>query len=713
MKRFTIGIMFASILLLTLGNAVSAQDVEKIKFPSLNKFSIPEVEDHTLDNGLRLYLIEDNTLPLVRISVRINCGEWLEPSDKVGLANICGEVLRTGGTEKYTGDEIDEMLEGVGASVETSIGSTSGSASGSFLSEYTDMGLEVLAEILRRPQFSEDKIDLAKVSARSGISRRNDDPMQVAVREFMKTIYGPDSYLARQTEYASVNAIERDDLVKFHTNYIQPQNIQIAIWGDIDRNTTIEMVRKYFGDWPKGTVDVPPLPEVDYQYDKQVYMAEKSDVNQSTILIGHIGGLITDEDYPARIVMNNIFGSSFGSRLFNNVRSKEGLAYAASGTYTANPTYPGVFYAFTSTKSETTVKAAKEVIKVIESMQTEPPTEEEMRKGTEGYLNSFVFNFDSKGEVINRMMNYDFYGIPREFLFDIKNKVEKVKPEDVVAAAKKNLHPENLHVMVVGKGEDFDMPLDQAGLGPVTQLDISIPPPPQDEPELALTPENFEKGKVLLMKAVEAHGGVKKYQAITSIKSKGQFTIVTPNGDFPLPFESSKILPDKSYEVVSLMGNKIFDIRNGDEGWKTSQQTMELVAKSAEDLAKDREQERRSTIAIFRKADKPDYKAVFDGQKEMDGVSVMFIALLGEDGKPFCRLGVNPTTNMLYCKSYWGETPMGEGQVLETYSAYGVVSGVQIPMTSTRSMNGSKTGQVTFSEYVINADIDPTMFQQP
>ena len=157
--------------------------------------------------------------------------------------------------------------------------------------------------------------------------------------------------------------------------------------------------------------------------------------------------------------MNNILGGGFGNRMFNTIRSKEGLAYGTSATYTANISYPGFFYGYVGTKSETTAKAIREVIKVIKSMQTDPPTAEEMDRAKNAYLNSFVFNFDTKGEVVTRMMSYDYHGLPEDFLQQTKEKVEQVTSADVVAAAMKNLRPDALQVVFVGKGEDFDMPL--------------------------------------------------------------------------------------------------------------------------------------------------------------------------------------------------------------------------------------------------------------
>jgi len=475
MKRHTFLATIFAVALASQFATAQITDVSKLQYPALNQLEIPKVEKVTLDNGLRLYLSENRELPIFRMSVKINCGAYLEPADRIGLVDILGEVLRTGGTAKWTGDQLDEMLEGIGGSVETSGDVTEINAGVRVLSENADFGLEVLAEILRRPVFNQDKIDLAKVGLRTVIARRNDQPRQIANREFFKIIYGSESPYARHSEYTTIDAITRDDLLNFHESWFQPQIVQMAISGDFDSKAVLKSLRKLFGDWKRGTVPVPPPPPVDYNFAPGVYFIEKSDLKQSQIYLGHIGGLITDPDYPDRIVMNTIMGGGSGSRMFDVVRSREGLAYTASSTYSARFDVPGIFTNYAATKSQSTGKAIREMIKVIESMQSQPPTDQELRYGRDSYLNSFVFQFDTPDKVVNRIMNYDYFGLTGDFLQQVKNRVEQVTAEDVVVAAKKNLRPDALRILVVGRAADFDIPLDSLGLGPVQAIDITIP----------------------------------------------------------------------------------------------------------------------------------------------------------------------------------------------------------------------------------------------
>jgi len=146
-------------------------DYRSLKYPKLGDIEVPEVQQVTLANGMRLFLLEDHELPLVNVSVIIRSGSVYEPAEKIGLASITGEVMRTGGTASSTGDEIDEQLEAIAASVETSIGLNSGSASMSVLKGDLDKGLSILADVLMNPAFREDKIQLAKMQVGSSIAR--------------------------------------------------------------------------------------------------------------------------------------------------------------------------------------------------------------------------------------------------------------------------------------------------------------------------------------------------------------------------------------------------------------------------------------------------------------------------------------------------------------------------------------------------------------
>ncbi|MCK4461325.1 MAG: insulinase family protein, partial [candidate division Zixibacteria bacterium] len=432
----------------------------------------------------------------------------------------------------------------------------------------------------------------------------------------------------------------------------------------------------------------------------KVYYVEKPEAKQSYIRIGHLGGLVTDDDYADKIVMNSILGRGHGSRLMDAVRTKLGLAYSVGGRYISNIAYPGYFFAVGSTGPETTVKAAKEMIKQIKTMQTDLPTEDEMHKGKDGYLNSFVFNFDTKREVVTRMMTYDFYGLPADFLQKEKEGVEKVTPEAVMAAAQRNLHPDSMIILVVGNGAQFDEPLEALGFGPVDTIDITIPPA-EEESELVITPENLERGAGLLDQTVAAAGGLENLKKIVSIERKGTMTYVMQGQEMPIPVKSLLVFPNQHHEEMAVYGRVMVSIRNGDMGWQTSMQTGMIEEMSAEDLADDDKEKARDLINILSHVDDPYFQVVYDGDGEIGGVAVDWVAIVGQDGETICHLALDATSHHLVGRKYWGKSIAGEGILEEVMSDFAENNGVQIPMKTVVTMGGQKVRQMDISECII------------
>ncbi len=446
---------------------------DKFVFGPLKPIKLPQVEKVELANGLKLFLVEDHDYPTIDMRAMVRTGSVYEPPNKIGLAAICGQVLRTGGTQTKTGDEIDKELETLAAAVETGIGQTSGYIMISVLKEDVDRALAILADILMNPAFREEKIELAKIQQRTAISRRNDNVRQIAFREFSKLIYEKDSPYARNTEYATIGAITRQDLIDFYKAYFFPNNTMMAVWGDFDAKAMANKIKQTLGQWKPGKVVIPPLPKVDYVYKYTVNFISKPDVNQSNILLGHIGGLMNNPDYPALSVMNSIL--SF-DRMFKKIRTDEGLAYSVWGDYGAGYRNPGIFSSGAQTKSESTVYAIDLMLKEMKRITEQEVNDEELTKAKDMYLNSYVFNFDSRAEIVNRLMTYAYFGYPLDFTDKVKAGVEKVTKADVLRVAKEYLKPDKVQILVVGKEADFDKPLKT--LGEVNVIDITIPPPP-------------------------------------------------------------------------------------------------------------------------------------------------------------------------------------------------------------------------------------------
>jgi zinc protease len=422
-----------------------------------------------------VFLQEDHELPTIEGTARIRGGELLVPAKKTGLMDVYGEVWRTGGTKSKTGDQLDDYLEQRAAKVETGGGDDSTSVSWSCLKEDFDDVFRVFEDVLRNPEFRSEKIEIAQKGMYDGISRRNDDPGQIAGREAEKLVYGANNPYARVAEYATVAAITRQDLVEWHGKYVHPNNIIMGVVGDFDSVKMEARLREAFASWPKGPAASEPEIKLD-PAKPGYYQVDKTDVNQSNIQMVGLGITRKNPDYFAVSVFNEAFGGGFSSRLFGDIRTTKGLAYAVGGGVGSDWDHLGMLRLMVSTKSKTTIESIQALDEEIADLPKRPINDDEIKRAKDSILNSFVFRFDSPEKVLREKMAYEFHGYPLNFMEKFQKGIEAVTKEDVARVAAKYIHREQMAVLVVGNVGEFDKPL--SALGTVTKLDITIPAPP-------------------------------------------------------------------------------------------------------------------------------------------------------------------------------------------------------------------------------------------
>lgn len=457
------------------GATAATEPWKKIPVPPLHDFKPVQPKKIVLANGLTIFLQEDHELPFVDGSITIRGGSRDEPAAKVGLVSLYGQTWRTSGTTTKSGDALDEMLALKAARVETSGGQATTSVRwGSFKQDF-DQVFAVAMDVLLHPDFKADKLALAKRGAGAGIARRNDDAAGIARREASMIAYGKDSPYARETQYSTIAAVQLSDLAAFHDRTVVPNNMIVAVSGDFDATVMEAKLRRAFEPLARG--EGMPVLTTEFKDPKAgVNFVNKTDVNQSNIYIVGLGTRQNNPDYFALSVMNEIFSGGFASRLFQNVRTKLGLAYSVGGAYGAGFDHPGTFTVAASTKSASTIAATREMLDEIGRLKSVPPTAEELKNAKDQVLNSFIFNYDSREKTLNEQVTLALYGYPSDFLDKYKTGVEQVTAADVTRVANKYVDANKLAIVVVGNNAEFGGPL--STLGPVSNLDIAIPPPP-------------------------------------------------------------------------------------------------------------------------------------------------------------------------------------------------------------------------------------------
>jgi zinc protease len=473
----------ALFLLAALASAQTVPSYKDLKYPPLRQPKIPVPAEFTLSNGMRVFLLENHELALIQGVALIRTGNLFDPADKRGLSQVMADVMRSGGTKSQTGDQIDEQLENLAASVESSMDESSASMSFSALKESADPVLRIFKDVMTQPEFRQDKIDLELAQFRSSISRRNDDPSAIPGRELMSILYGRDNSYGWEIEYEHLARIHRDDLVQFYRRYYFPKNIILAVYGDFSTPEMHDKLEHLFADWKVEQPPVPAFPPVTAKPAPGIYLAEKQDVTQTFFEIGELGGTLRDKDYPALAVAADILGQGFTSRLISQVRTRLGYVYDIWATWSANYDHPGTFRIGGSTKSATTAETIQAIQTEIEKMRTAEVTEQELRDAKDSVLNSFVFFFDSPAKTLNRVLRYAYFGYPSDFLLEYRRGIDSVTRADVLRAARDHFLPAKLAIVAVGNPKEFGKPLSSLNLGDVHKIDLTIPEPkPEPKP---------------------------------------------------------------------------------------------------------------------------------------------------------------------------------------------------------------------------------------
>jgi zinc protease len=704
MKRTALILLAVAASWLALPTATAqVESWKQIPIPQLPSFKPQQPKRIQLPNGMVIFLQEDHELPLIDGTARIRGGSVSEPKSKVGLVDIYGEVWRTGGTKSQTGDQLDDFLEVRAAKVETGGGPDSTSISFSCLKGDLDDVFKAFVDVLQNPEFRPDKIDIAKKGEEDSISRRNDDVSEIAHREAAKLAYGADNPYARDPEYATVEAITRQDLIDWHGKYIHPNNIILGISGDFDSAAMESKLRAAFSSWPKGpTVS---KPDIKYSTAKPgYYLINKEDVNQSNIRMVGLGVTRDNPDYYALSVFNEAFGGGFSSRLFNDIRTKRGLAYGVGGGVGANFGHPGMLQISIGTKSQTTVEAIQATHEDIDDLSKNPISEDEIQRAKDAILNAFIFRLDSPDKILAERMTYEFYGYPPDWLDKYEGEIKKVAAADVNRVAAKYLHKDQLAVLVVGNSKEFDKPL--SSLGPTKSIDITIPAPPEVKDEAKPSAASNPEGKALAAKVVAAMGGSPKVQ---SIKTMHVNISESDSGSPPSPVDVYVAFPDSMHVEMQIPQGILTIVASPNAAFMSvpgmGSRTMPPAQKT-EMLS----QLHHDLVYVAQHVDDPTFTFTAAGTEKIGDVDAAILDIGG--AIPWVRWYIDPKSGYILREKYKGMGQTGPFDGETELSDWKTADGLTMPRIHQNKQNGEQTSTAEFKKIELNPQLDPKLFEK-
>ena len=675
------------------GGAFSPKD---LKYPPLRAIQAPNAATFTLPNGMKLSLLEDHDLPLIGGMAVVRTGSLLDPPQRIGLAQLAGITIRTGGTILKTGEQIDTLLNNLGSSMDSAIGDSVGTVAFTGLKENAAATLQLLKEMLTQPGFRREKIELAKTQLRFAVAHRNDNAGGIARREFGSLIYGKDAPFGWQQEYATIDRISRTDLRAFHQKYFFPANVTLGVFGDFNTAEMKAALEKLFADW---TVQQPPVPEfakVKNPPSPGVFLAEKKDAMQTFFTIGHLGGQRNDKDCAALEIMAGILGGGPLSRIPDRLRNKMGIPNEVNATWNAGYGKPGLFEISGSTKSISAVATIKAIQEEIDRIRTAEVTEDEWRNARDAAVNSFVFTYDSRTKLFARQILLDYYGSPKDYLPLYQKALESVTRADVLRVAKQFLNPANLTVVVAANPTMFVEPLEK--LGPVTKLDVAIP---EAKPAVIETSDAIlAEGKQILLKAQAAAGGAEKLAAVKDYTMLSEYSIdpgVPTIGGSKLVQTDKWVAPTVFRQDTTVPAGRVSAYTDGKIGWIATPQGWGALAG---------EQRNRMLGDLFRVYFRLLLSDRLEGRSvnALDDSSVQIADTAGQAAS----VEFDSRTHLIKRVSYDIQQAGGAPSYTEEiYDDFRDTGGVKIPFKVTINQGGTKFASVVVTDYKINTGLNP------
>jgi zinc protease len=469
------------------------------------------------------------------------------------------------------------------------------------------------------------------------------------------------------------------------------------VQGDFSAPDMKAKLEKLFASWNAQQAPVPPFPAVDPRLSQPgIHLAVKTDVTQTNLILGHLGGELKDKDYPALEVMSDILGGGFQSRLFQQVRTKLGYAYDVSASWGADYDHPGLFEIESSTKSASTTDTLKAINAEVDRIRTQEVTAEELESAKQTVINGFIFNFDTPSKTLNRLLTYRYYGYPDDFIFQYQKAVQQVTRAEILRVAKQYLDPAKFVIVAVGNPKDFGTPLTSLGL-PVSDIDLTIPPPTRaaPAPSAAVSGPAQPTGAALLAKMAEAVGGAPKLSAIKDITQKGELSLDPTAGGLKVTQTELWTASGQFREENVLPVGKVIVYSDGKTGWVSSPQGVAPIP--AAEL-------KQTSFELFRMWP-PLLNSVADPNRTIQDEANGVIRIADKSGNSLL-LTIDPATGLPLSENYSEAGSAGQ-DVTETYGDWQETNGIKLPHKITVSQNGKHFADIKVTSVALDQGLTP------
>lgn len=621
-----------------------------------------------LKNGLQVLVVTDKKLPTISMNLDLNNPPIFE-GDKAGLQSLTGSLIGKGSTETSK-EEFNEKVDFLGANIFVGVGG--GYAAG--LSKYTNEIFDLFAEAAFKPNFTQKELDFEKSQAIEGLKAGENSAAAIADKVRGALVYGKDHPAGEFSTEESINSVTLEDVKKFYADYFKPSKGYLVITGDIEKKEAKKLVKKYFGDWEKGTAPEPVLPELSDVSETQINLIDVPNAVQTELAVLSLSELkMSDPDYYTVLVANYVFGGSFGSYLNMNLREENGYTYGARSNIGTGRDYKGTFSASAKVRNEVTDSALVETFKELNRIRDEYVEDEMLATAKAKYLGNFIMQSEDKAVVASRAITIEKNELDKDFYKNFITNIDKVTKEDVKRVANKYLSPDNLRIVLVGKAGDILEPLEKMTLNgktvPIKFYDKNANE--TERPSTIKIPAGLT-AQTVLDDYIKALGGK---DAVVALNSTSYFAVYTaPMGELILDVKRAK--GNKWNQTIKMGGNTVAKQTYADGKAMVSGMggSQELTGEDAQPAVEE--------AMFFPELYTPE-KATLAGAEMMDDNQV-YVIKWSESKKTFYDV----KTGLMVGQESKVKAQGQEVSTMIKYSDYEETSGVKFPMTITQQMMG-------------------------
>lgn len=676
---------------------------------------LPPIERFTLPSGLEVIAVRDPTLPVVSLQLAIRAGKELEARDQVGLSSFVASMLSRG-TRRKSAAQIAGAIDFVGGALGASASYEATLVTCKVLSKHLDTCLELVPDMLARPSFPAAEMDIVRQDLHAQVRQRLDDAGQLASAHFQTFLWGAEHPRGWPLTQQTIDAISRDDLIRWHRQWLRPNNAVLAIAGDIDPAALRQRLTRAFGPWKKGALPQRPERQRPALDGMKVLLVDKPDQTQTHIRVGHFGLSHRDEAFYAAMIMNySLGGGMFSSRLLERVRSEAGKSYAASSSFDRNLDV-GAFVAATFTRTPETVDTVRLVREVIAEMAAEGPTEDEVRAAITNLSGSYATRFETAGDVAGALLAADLHGFGAEYVRDYPLNVAAVDREAAARAADRFLDPDDLVIVLVGNAEEIEPQLREAGwvYDTVGHLE-SVAPWERGGVDTAAAPADPEQARAaraVLDQALAKKGGARRLGALKTLTWRGTAELSLPGGKVPAQVHKRVLRPDKLRLDMNIGGGQVqaTTVLAGDQAWgrEISQRGDQTIDFPPDQAAALRAQMWREQDLVLLRHREEGASVTPLPDRTLDGRPHHAVRVVSADGALSVVLFIDKKSKVLGGMEYSDQGV----KALETYGDYRRVGGLQI--AHRRDTDSPQLDlSIQLDEVKIDDKLAPLLFVKP